>query len=81
MKYNTLEVLYCFFHSLYRNVKIRVKSQKVRQGIHPDMKINKEKLYYNDVKGILNSKNVFECIVFHLKVEGLKIHFIDIISL
>ena len=45
------------------------------------MKINKEKLYYNDVKGILNSKNVFECIVFHLKVEGLKIHFIDIISL
>ena len=45
------------------------------------MKINKEKLYYNDVKGILNSKNVFECIVFHLKVEGLKIHFIDIIYL
>ena len=45
------------------------------------MKINKEKLYYNDVKGILNSKNVFECIVFHLKVKGLKINFIDIISL
>ena len=53
-------ILPLFLHLLTNCENLRGSSQKVRQGKHPDIKINQEKLYFSDEKDILNPKNVFE---------------------